>query len=115
MPQREGGERVADRPELLSIAIEHHDDRMLVSLRGELDLSTAPALDEALRDANSEIVVDLSALAFIDASGLNVLASAGRRAERHGDRLVNINASPLARQMFRLTALDHLLSGSDAR
>jgi len=115
MRQRGGGERVADRPELLSIAIEHHDDRMLVSLRGELDLSTAPVLDEALRDANSEIVVDLSALAFIDASGLNVLASAHRRAERHGDRLVIINASPLARRMFRLTALDHLLSGSDAR
>jgi anti-sigma B factor antagonist len=105
---------VADSPELLSIAIEHHEDRMVVTLRGELDLSTAPALADALREANSEIVVDLAALEFIDASGLHVFAGAEVRAERHGDRLVVINASPLAQRMFRVTGLDHLLSGSDA-
>jgi len=105
---------VADSPELLSIVIEHHEDRMLITLRGELDLSTAPALDEALHGANSEIVVDLAAVEFIDASGLNVFAHAASRAEQHGDRLAVINASVLAQRMFRLTGLDHLLSGSDA-
>ncbi len=109
---------MADSPELLSIAIEHHEDRVLVTLRGELDLSTAPALAAALRDAmldaNSEIVVDLAALEFIDASGLNVLAGAETHAEQHGARLAVINASPLAQRMLRLTGLDHLLSGSDA-
>jgi len=105
---------VADSPELLSIAIEHHEDRMVVTLRGELDLSTAPALADALREANSEIVVDLAALEFIDASGLQVFAGAEVQAERHGDRLVVIHASPLAQRMFRVTGLDHLLSGSDA-
>ena len=105
---------MAESPELLSIGVEHQDDRLLMTLRGELDLSTAPALADALRGANSEVVVDLAALEFIDASGLNVFAIAGQRLERNGDRLAIVNANPLARRSFELTGLEHLLSGSDA-
>jgi anti-sigma B factor antagonist len=104
---------VADEAEQLSIVVERQDNRMLVRLQGELDIVTAPLLVETLSEANSEIVVDLADLEFLDARGLGALASASARAERHGDHLVVINPDPLMQRMFVLTGLDHLLSASD--
>ena len=103
-----------DDAEQLSIVVEQHEDRMLVRLRGELDIVTAPMLESALDRANREIVVDLEDLEFLDAKGLGTLAQASARAERHGDRLVVVNADSFAQRVFEVTGLDHLLSGSDA-
>jgi anti-sigma B factor antagonist len=105
---------MADDAEQLSIVVEQQqDNRMLIRLQGELDVLTAPLLAEKLNEANSEIVVDLADLAFLDARGLGTLASASARAERHGDHLVVINPDPLMERMFKITGLDHLLSASD--
>lgn len=98
----------------LSIVVEQHGHRSVVRLSGELDIVTAPALSDALRSANSEVVVDLADLAFLDASGLGVLASACERQEGRGDPLVVVNASPLAQRIFEISRLEHLLSESDA-
>jgi anti-sigma B factor antagonist len=104
---------MADDAGQLSIVVEQQDNGMLIRLQGELDIVTAPLLAEKLNEANSEIVVDLADLGFLDASGLGTLASASARAERHGDHLVVINPDPLKQRMFELTGLDHLLSASD--
>jgi len=106
---------MASYDEPLSIVVERHDYQMLVRLRGELDIATAPALADALSEADSEVVVDFAGLTFLDVSGLHVLARSRERAEQHGNGLVVINAGPFARHMFHLTGLDSLLSGSDAR
>jgi anti-sigma B factor antagonist len=51
------------------------DGAIVVSVSGELDMTTAPQLEEALVacDGNQPVVVDVTALAFIDSSGLHVL------------------------------------------
>lgn len=105
---------MADKAEPLSIVVEHQDGRMLVRLQGELDLVTAPLLAATLDQANSEIVVDLAGLAFLDARGLGALAGASSQAERHGDHLTVVNANSLMQRMFEVTGLDHLLSASDS-
>ncbi len=102
------------RRDLLFIDVEHEGHRTVVRVGGELDLATAPDLDQVLSDANSEIVVDLAALEFMDARGLAVLSAADGRARQHGDRVSVVHASPLVQRMFRTTGLEHLLSGSDA-
>jgi len=71
-------------------------------------------LADTLRSANSEIIVDIADLAFLDASGLRVLAGACGLQERRGERLVVVNARRPAQRMFEITGLLHLLSGSDA-
>jgi anti-anti-sigma factor len=58
--------------------------RLLVE--GEIDLATADQLDDALKEAEQvnpeSIVLDLSALRFIDSSGLRVLLMSARRCIR---------------------------------
>ena len=66
-----------------------------LAVRGEVDLATAPALEDALADAIREsdgaLVVDLSGVEFLDSSGLKVLLRArallGTRGPRAGRRL----------------------------
>jgi anti-anti-sigma factor len=56
-----------------------------VEVVGELDLVTAPALEQALRDAELRaplVVLDLRELTFTDSSGVRVIISASARADR---------------------------------
>ncbi len=71
-------------PTGFSISTSERDGRAVVLVRGELDLATAPDLDEVLgelQEAGREVVVDLRELAFMDSSGLRTLVSAHARAE----------------------------------
>ena len=103
-----------DDREQLSIVIERHGHRMTIRLRGELDIVTAPVFADALSHANNEVIVDFADLAFLDASGLGVLADASERVEQDGDQLMVVNATPFAQRLFRISRLDHLLAGTDA-
>jgi len=64
---------------------------LVVKVAGEIDLSTADQLDVAIREAEkteiNQIVVNLSALSFLDSTGLAVLLEAIKRDRRDGDRL----------------------------
>jgi anti-sigma B factor antagonist len=84
-----------------------------LAVAGELDLYTSTMLRDALRRLErthpSLLVVDLRELTHIDATGLRLLASAHRRAQGDGRRLVVVKAGPLLHRFFELTALDKLL------
>jgi anti-sigma B factor antagonist len=66
-------------------------DSVTVAVAGEIDLSTADQLDAAIREAEeteiNRIVVDLSALSFVDSTGLAVLLEAIKRDRSDGNRL----------------------------
>src|SRR5919205_2234267 len=82
---------MATPPEEFSISTREIDGRAHVTLRGELDLATAPELEQLLIeriDASQEVVVDLRGLEFMDSSGIRVLVAAHARAGRTGTRLV---------------------------
>ena len=81
------------------------DGHVVVALRGELDLASAPAVAAALglvAAREPRIIVDLAGLEFIDASGVAAL-SRGRRHARNagGDLLL---AAP-QRQVRRVLAI----------
>jgi anti-sigma B factor antagonist len=82
---------MAHPPDEFAISAEDRDGRAHLSLRGELDLATAPELEELLNarvDAGQEVVVDLRDLQFMDSSGIHVLVAAHARAGRTGTRVV---------------------------
>lgn len=82
----------------------------VISVNGELDLSTSEALksalDDGFGDTTPQIAVDLTDVTFMDSSSLGVLIAYMKRArERGGDvRLVGIQGSPA--KVIALTGLD---------
>ena len=88
---------MATPPDEFSIATSARDGRTHLTLRGELDLATAPELEQLVNerlDAGEEVVVDLRALEFMDSSGIRVLVAAHARAGRSGTRLIVVRPAP---------------------
>ncbi|MFF9024807.1 STAS domain-containing protein [Streptomyces eurythermus] len=89
------------------------DDRALLIVRGDLDLHTAHRLGDVLQPLLSGdehmVLVDLSAVTFLDSTGLTMLISAYRTARSTGARLALIAPSPAVREMLRLTGVDRVV------
>jgi anti-anti-sigma factor len=106
---------MASAPEDFSMSADERGGRVHVSLRGELDLATAPEFEELLEkrlDGSHEVVVDLRALEFMDSSGIRVLVGAHARAGRLGSRLVIVRpprTSPVAK-IIEVSGLDEELN-----
>jgi anti-sigma B factor antagonist len=80
--------------------------RLHIELDGELDLATAPVLEEALARAvqsPTEITVDLSRCSFIDARGIRVLVNSARvlDADRRKLRVTGLCGQP--ERIFSMT------------
>ena len=86
------------------------DDYVVAELRGELDFNTAPALKEGLLAVLSQrgtrIILDLSDLAFMDASGLRVVLATGRRAALLGGTLSLAAPQHIVARILEVTGLD---------
>src|ERR1700719_1062079 len=93
----------------LTVVTEHHGQRSVLRLLGEL---AAPTLDRphsatssALETHPPLLVVDLSGLGFIDCAGLSVLVWAHKRLAGCGHRLVITGAKPVVQRLLHLTGL----------
>ena len=91
----------------------------VVSVRGEIDLFTAPEfkglIHEAIEAGRDLVVVDLTATTFIDSSSLGVLISAHRRLHMRGGRLVVACDVPSVLSTFKITGLDGVLEMAPSR
>jgi anti-anti-sigma factor len=77
-------------------------------LEGQLDRDSALPLARVLLDAQrhgTELVLDLSRLAFLDVAGLRVLHDAARRCCAAGCELILRAPSTEALRLFRVTGL----------
>jgi anti-anti-sigma factor len=86
-----------DVVEPFAIEIDEQDDRVVVTPRGELDMATAPELEQAVMPRLQDgvwIVLDLRSLDFIDSSGLRVVVGAHRSAEERGGRFTCVRGAP---------------------
>jgi anti-sigma B factor antagonist len=72
------------------------DGVRVIAVRGELDLSTAPALEPALEEALSSseaVIVDLTECEFIDSTGIALVVRAWQRIEGDGGRKLVVCSS----------------------
>jgi anti-sigma B factor antagonist len=98
----------SDEP--LGITIEQaRPDVVVVSLRGDLDLLTAPVLHERLwpllGQADRALVVDLSDVGFLGSAGLAELAAAHDTATRKGVRIVVVANARAVLRPLEITGL----------
>lgn len=92
--------------------------RILVRVAGEVDLTTAPVLADALELARSvaarmpdfiAIEVDLRAVEFLSAAGLTVIVRAHRRCDHDAVPLHVVAGHSAVTRPLRLTGLDQVL------
>ena len=93
-------------------------ERVVVRLAGELDVASASAvgaaLEELLDAGFGRVVVDLSALSFLDSAGIHTLLSAQRSAEEHRCTLSVVPGPRNVHRVFELTGTDSLFAYEDA-
>lgn len=82
----------------------------VIAVRGEIHVTTAPEfsrrLNEAIARGKTSVVLDLSAVEFIDSTGLSVLLNGLRRVTRAQGRLALVCANPTVLRLFEITKLD---------
>ena len=76
---------------------------------GDLDMSTAPTVEEALRGAvdggANHVVVDLRGLEFMDSTGLTLITRFNNESARDGFELALVPGKSRVMRLFELTGL----------
>jgi anti-anti-sigma factor len=82
---------------------------------GELDLSAAPTLRQALADvpSGSRVLIDLSDVSFVDSAGLGALIAGIRRTRDRGGEAAVACSRPGLRRLLRTIDLDLLVTISE--
>jgi anti-sigma B factor antagonist len=106
------------RPTRFEITEQAREGNQILSIIGELDLSTAPALaervEEKLGGSPRTLTIDLSDLTFMDSSGLRLLIELNQRANREAWKLALIPSKhDSAKTVLRLTGADAALPFED--
>jgi anti-sigma B factor antagonist len=82
-----------------------------VTISGEIDIATSRAMGDALAAGRgpAHLEVDMSAVTFMDASGIGVLLAARQRAVDGGGSLTLRATSSAVRRVTGILGLDELL------
>lgn len=91
-----------------SVDVRGADAGVLIGAAGELDVTTAPRLEEAITraiDAGNDVALDLSGIEFLDSTGLRAVVAGLRHAREAqvGFRLAE--TSPAVDRLLRITGL----------
>jgi anti-anti-sigma factor len=89
----------------------------VLTVTGELDLASAPALEDelekAMHSSAGAVVVDLRGLDFIDSTGLSVLVKAHQRAQETNCRFGLVRGGAQVQRLLALTGLEERLTVAD--
>jgi anti-sigma B factor antagonist len=99
----------------LEIERQGSNGEVWLHLRGELDISTAEALEAQIRSAEGgsppgRLVLDLRGLEFMDSTGLRLIVMADQRMTKEGARLQLVRGPEAVHRVFRLALLEERLS-----
>jgi anti-anti-sigma factor len=98
-------------PRWLGINTAGPDGVVIVKVQGEIDLLVAPGFSSRLTAAcvraPRHVLVDLSAVEFLGAAGIQALVDAHRFCLRRGIQFALLNPSPRVLRPLKLLGLDH--------
>ncbi len=115
---RAGAARAADivHDEAIGFAVSgrsHPSGVHILSVRGEIDISTAPKVKLAAREAvfagSNRVVLDLSNTTFLDSTGLGVIIALARLLRPDGDIAI-VNRDPSIAKTFEITGLAEIFT-----
>ncbi len=98
----------------LGLDVSERDGWSILAVAGEVDVATAPRLRERViqlvNDGRHRIIVDLSAVDFLDSTGLGVLVGALKRVRTHDGELALVCAESRILKVFEITGLTKVFS-----
>jgi stage II sporulation protein AA (anti-sigma F factor antagonist) len=103
----------ADQPARFSAEHRTVEGIRVVTLRGELDYDVKDQLSEALRvedGAPARIVADLSAVTFMDSSGINIFVATYHQARGAGGWVRIAGAQDAVLHVLQITGLDTVIT-----
>ena len=86
-------------------------EKITVAISGRLDTTTAPELEEALKesmDGISELVIDFTETEYISSAGLRVLLSAQKTMNKQGSMVVT-GVNDVIMEIFEVTGFVDIL------
>jgi anti-sigma B factor antagonist len=94
------------------VAVRRDDAVATVTVSGELDLATVPRLSGTVAEHSHArlLVLDLTAVTFIDSTGVRTLLDADRACADSGSRLVVLAGDGPVRRLLELCELDGRLA-----
>jgi len=102
----------------LDVTVRNQDGTAVVAVAGEIDVYTSPLLQErlveVLKDGSSSIVLDLSAVTFLDSTGLGVLTTGLKRCRSADGDLVLVTAQPNVLKVLEITGLNDVFQVHDS-
>ncbi len=94
----------------LTIATSASPERYVISVSGEVDISNAAklreAIDLALEQPTEKVQLDFEHVAYIDSTGIGVLVGAAHHADEHGKRFDVVNAQSGVMRVAQLLGVD---------
>jgi anti-sigma B factor antagonist len=103
---------------IMQIATTPGSDRYILTVSGEVDLATSPELDAAIIGAiesgATSVVIDLSAVTFMDSSGLGVIVRGLKRCRESEKDLDLVITNDRVLKVFGITGLDQVIPIHDS-
>jgi anti-sigma B factor antagonist len=114
MPSKLRASGVFSLPATLTVDVRLGTTGVNVTVRGEVDVHTAPVLrdrlDEAVGQGEPRVVVHLDGVSFIDSTGLGVLVAAQRVQRASGGSLELVCSRRRVLRILELTGLHTLFT-----
>ena len=91
-----------------SVEISGDASATVLTVTGELDLATTPALEAELERASAGpelVVLDLRGVTFMDSTGVSLLVKAHRRAQESRRRLAVVKGGAQVQRLLTLTGV----------
>lgn len=96
----------------LQVTVGEEGAEVVITLDGELDISTAPelwaAIDHAIAEEHTHLVLDLADLAFVDSTGLGVFVRAGKELRAKGGGLALRSPGERVAKLLSITRLEEV-------
>ena len=112
-------------PALFDVRKEQLDDGIAaITVRGELDMNTAPQLerelDEAIADEAASVMIDLCECEFIDSTGIALIVRSWQKIDREAGgegqgRLVLCSHNHQVRRLLKITGVESSISMHEQR
>jgi anti-anti-sigma factor len=92
-----------------TVQLQPRSDVALITVSGELDIASAPELEQTLEQIRPEltklVIVDLRELEFMDSTGLSIIVRAHQRLSESNCELTLIKGQPQVQRLLDLTGV----------